>query len=71
MNAESQSDVCAILYAKETKNIVWIHTAESRVLWLALVNMIINYWVTNKAGDFMDQMIGNKVMNTYLASQTR
>jgi hypothetical protein len=44
---------------------------ESRVLWLVLVNMKIKYWVTNKAGDFMDQMTANRVLETYLASQTR
>jgi hypothetical protein len=60
----------AILYSKETKNMIWIHTDESRLLWLVLVNMEIKYWVTNKAGDFMDQ-ITNKVLETHLASQTR
>ena len=57
---ESQSDFCATLYAKETKNMVWIHMNESRVLWLALVNMALKYWVTNKTGDFLDQMSVNK-----------
>ena len=64
LNGESQSDFCAILYARETKNMVWIHMDESRVLWLALVNIAIKYWVTNKAGDFMDQMSDNKVLKS-------
>jgi hypothetical protein len=46
------------------KNMVWIHMDESRVLWLYLVNATMKYWVTNKAGDFMDQMSDNKVLKS-------
>lgn len=64
LNAESQSVFCAILRARETKNIDWIHMDESRVLWMALVNIAIKYLVTNKAGDFMDQMIDKKSLKS-------
>jgi hypothetical protein len=71
LNVESQRDFCALLYARESKNMVWIHMDESRVLWLALVNTVTKYWVTNKAGDIMDQTSDKKVLKSYLASQTR
>jgi hypothetical protein len=31
----------------------WIHLALDRVQWYALVNIIMNLWISEKAGNFM------------------
>jgi hypothetical protein len=31
----------------------WMHLAQDRDRWQALVNMIMNLWVSQKVGDFL------------------
>jgi hypothetical protein len=45
------------LWKIEWEGVDWMHLAQDRVQWRAVVNTITNLWVQEKVGEFLDWVI--------------